>query len=312
MMHSVIRPETKLLALFLVVLVGMNAAFGGRLSVDKLTAKTPMVAVVLLSVAAAVDGVRHRLLRLRRPSTAPAILRIVADWLPAILCIVVYENLHDVARLVHSDTFDAGLARIDMWMFGTQPTIWLQRIVNPWLTDVMAFAYGSYFFTPTILATLLYLRREMNDFRTFMLLVITAMYAGFAGYLLVPAIGPLHHLRDAYTDPVVLKGIWLHQATAAVMDEYRAINTDCFPSLHTAVSTITLVWAWRVRDRVWLGRALAWVYAALMVALWFSTVYLRYHWVIDVLAGWALAAVLLAFVPRWYERHQRRVEAAGR
>ena len=39
-----------LLALFLVVLVGMNATFGGRLSADKLTAKTPMVAVVLLSV----------------------------------------------------------------------------------------------------------------------------------------------------------------------------------------------------------------------------------------------------------------------
>jgi membrane-associated phospholipid phosphatase len=311
-MHRVIRPETQLLALFLVVLIAVNVAFGGRLTVDKLTAKTPMVAVVLLSVAAAADAIRRRARNLRLSGTASAVARILADWLPAILCIVVYENLHDVARLVHSDTYDARLARIDLWMFGTQPTIWLQRLVSPWFTDVMAFAYGSYFFTPTILATLLYVRRQTADFRLFMLLVITAMYAGFVGYLLVPAIGPLYYLRDAYTNPVVLKGIWLHQATAAVMNEYRAINTDCFPSLHTAASTITLVWAWRVRDRIWCGRALAWVYLVLMVALWFSTVYLRYHWVIDVLAGWALAAAILVFVPRWSAWHQRRLEVSGR
>lgn len=306
------RPDTQLLAVFLGVLVAMHFWFGGRLTLDKLTAKTPLVAVGLLSAAAATDRIRRNATNARVPHRLSAAASVLADWLPAIFCIVVYENLHDIVRLVHEETLDQTLARIDLWLFGVQPTVWLQGIANPWLTDVLAFAYGSYFFTPTILATLLYVHGRTSEFRTFMLLVITAMYAGFLGYMLVPAVGPLHTLRDVYTSPVQLTGVWLHDATSALMNEYRAINRDCFPSLHTAISTVTLAWAWRVRDRVPSGRLLARVYLVLTLALWFSTVYLRYHWVIDVIAGWVLAAVVLIVVPRWADWHQRRVEAGAR
>ena len=63
-----------------------------------------------------------------------------------------------------------------------------------------------------------------------------------------------------------------------------------FPSLHTAASLVALVYAWRFARR--------WFYVLLpfVLGLWVSTIYLRHHYFVDLLAGWILApiAILLA------------------
>jgi membrane-associated phospholipid phosphatase len=298
------RPETVLLVVFLALLAALRGVYGGSLHVDKLTAKAPFGASTVLAGLAALGEVRRARESSRRPALLDAVWRVLADWLPAVLCLLVYENMHDVVRLVHPDTLDAPLAAADAWLFGgVQPTLWLQRWSWPWLVDVAAFAYSSYFFTPTILAATLYAAGRRAEFHELMRVVIACFYAGFLGYVLVPAVGPIHWLRGAYTDPVVLHG-YVYDTAEALMNDLRSINRDCFPSLHTAISTVTLVCAWRWRRLTRAGRALAAAYLPLTLMLWFATVYLRYHWVVDVLAGWVLAAAALAVVPRLVARWQ--------
>ncbi len=284
--------------MFLVALAGLRIAFGSPLTVDKLSAKAPLGAATLLAGAAALGHVRRRATASPATGLAGAVGPVLADWLPVILCLLVYENMHDAVRLIRPDTLDAPLATADAWLFGgVQPTIWLQRWTTRGLVDLMAVAYSSYFFTPTILGMVLYAGGRRREFRELMLVLITTFYLGFLGYILVPAVGPIHWLRDAYTAPPVLQG-YVYDAAEALMNEFRSINRDCFPSLHTAVGTITLVYAWRTRHLTRPGPLLAAVYLPLTLALWFSTVYLRYHWVVDVLAGWALAATTIALAPK--------------
>ena len=65
-----------------------------------------------------------------------------------------------------------------------------------------------------------------------------------------------------------------------------------FPSLHAAVSLVALVYAWRY------VRAWFWVLLPFVLGLWVSTIYLRHHYVVDLLAGWLLAPVAVAVAPR--------------
>ena len=68
------------------------------------------------------------------------------------------------------------------------------------------------------------------------------------------------------------------------------IKQDCWPSGHTALSFVCLVIARREGVR--------WAYWALLVPvtlLIFSTMYLRYHYVVDVVCGFLLAFAVL----RW-------------
>jgi membrane-associated phospholipid phosphatase len=66
----------------------------------------------------------------------------------------------------------------------------------------------------------------------------------------------------------------------------RGSNTvDVFPSVHVAASLYLLLFDWQhCRRRFW------WVLAPCMV-LWWSTVYLRFHYFVDLLAGVAVALV---------------------
>ena len=54
---------------------------------------------------------------------------------------------------------------------------------------------------------------------------------------------------------------------------------DCFPSGHTEIALVVLLYAWRFERRYFCGLLPA------VGLLLFSTVYLRYHYVVDVLAG---------------------------
>ncbi len=311
------RPETVVLAVFFAVLAVLSAIYGRPLNADKLTAKVPAVAMALIAAAACSD--RSRPWRAWAAggvdSLRPDALRTLLDWLPAILCILVYENLHDLVRLMHAETFDRQLAAIDAWIFGVQPTLWLQRWSAPWLTDLLSVAYASYFITPTILGGLLYMSDRIVEFRTFMLVVIVTLYLGFLGYVLVPAVGPIHYLSGQYDAPARLTGVFIHRGAEALMEAWRPIHRDCFPSLHTAVSTLTSLWAWRTRRKYRLGRLVTAIILPLNAALWFATVYLRYHWVIDLIAGWLLAAAVAWAIPpvarRWYALHGTGARQGG-
>jgi membrane-associated phospholipid phosphatase len=73
-----------------------------------------------------------------------------------------------------------------------------------------------------------------------------------------------------------------------------------FPSLHSAVSILALYYAWKYCR--WFFPILLAFVAGLLV----STVYLRHHWVVDLLAGALLVPWALWITPRfeaWWRRH---------
>ena len=80
---------------------------------------------------------------------------------------------------------------------------------------------------------------------------------------------------------------------------------DTYPSGHVTVAVVT-IW-FTLRHRLWL--ALISVPQALAVI--FSTLYLRYHYVTDVVAGLVLG-VLVIFLGWWIDRAVRRRRTEGR
>ena len=167
----------------------------------------------------------------------------------------------------------------------------LEPLASPAATELMSACY--LLLMPYILLSCLrWWRRapaRLDLARRFHAGLLTLYAAGFLGYLLVPAAGPYLAMPDAFDAP--LRGGWLTALNDAVV---RAGSTrvDVFPSLHVAVSAYLLGFDARVEP----ARARRW---ALPVAgLWLSTLYLRYHYGVDVVAGLALAATALTLALR--------------
>ena len=61
-----------------------------------------------------------------------AAVRFVHDWALAIVLVFIYRSVVLVAGPAHSGrTIDAWLISADRWLFGTDPTVWLQRVRVP-------------------------------------------------------------------------------------------------------------------------------------------------------------------------------------
>lgn len=189
---------------------------------------------------------------------------------------------------------DAELIAWDQKLFRCQASVALQRFVNPPLTAWMELAYAFHILNIPIVACFIYLRGPRARFREMMSGVLVVCFFGLLGYLLVPAIGPIYTLRDQYTVPLS-QPLEVINRQVEFMD-YARIRRDVFPSLHVGISFV--VWLYGYRN----SRRLFWILSPLILSLWVSTVYLRYHYLVDVLAGLILAPPCFALANWLFKR----------
>ena len=145
---------------------------------------------------------------------------------------------------------------------------------------------------------LLWYQRRYREFQYYAFLIAFGYLVSYVGYLLVPARGPRFLLRHLQHIP--LQGLWLFRGMQDTLDRLESAHYDCFPSGHTEL-TILAWWSSRM-----VGNRLFWVYFAYTPSIIFATVYLRYHYSVDVLAGAIVATALILATPSIYRRLQER------
>jgi membrane-associated phospholipid phosphatase len=227
----------------------------------------------------------------------PPALRVFRDFFPFFLGLLFYETLHDLTPELRPQVVDASLIAIDRALFGVDASVWMGRFATPTRTHIMVNCYLTYFIAPGLLASILYWRGERTHFREYMVSLCVVTLLGYAGYLLVPAVGPYVYQTELF--PSRLPGGEYTHFFIAQLDSLKGVARDCFPSMHTAHTTVVLAFAWRYTRRLF------WLYLPIAVGLYVSTVYLRMHYVVDVFAGFGVSAVAVAIGPRlerWWAR----------
>ena len=220
------------------------------------------------------------------------IASLIHGWYAIALVPFTYKELTYLIPLVRGRDYDRELAMIDYQMFGVHPTVWLERWTWPVATEAFQLSYVTYYFLPVVLGVVLWRKGWWMKFHFFLFVVLMGFYLSYLGYIAVPAIGPrfLPEIQSAQTKP--LTGILLFEAIHSALNRLEGITYDCFPSGHTELTLLVLYWAQRFHRRTF------WWLLPAGCGLIISTVYLRYHYVIDVVAGALLAlAIILVSKP---------------
>jgi membrane-associated phospholipid phosphatase len=197
-------------------------------------------------------------------------------WYPHLFFLFCFEELAKLVHLVTPAWKDAKLIAADYWLTGVHPTVWLERFATPARNDFMQFAYLTYFTYLLVLGGVLYYRRDWCGYWS----VMTYSAAGYAiGYviaILFPIESPWFSMAEAWHGP--LQG---GPFTAAInlIEHFGRVRGAAFPSEHVAGSVAALWGAWRHR------RWLFWVMLPLVTCMCISTVWGRYHYVVDVFGG---------------------------
>lgn len=214
---------------------------------------------------------------------------VIRGWYALLLVPLSFKELEYLVPRINPVDLDHQLAAMDLTLLGVHPTIWLERITHPALTELFQLAYITYYFFPLALGIPLWRRLRIGEFHTVLFGLVLAFYLSYLGYIAVPAIGPRFILNGNQTIP--LQGVLFFQTIRDTLDWAEGITRDCFPSGHTAIALVVVYYASRF------NRRLFWVLLPIASALIFSTVYLRYHYVVDVAAG-VLLAVLVVVISK--------------
>ncbi|HPA52053.1 MAG TPA: phosphatase PAP2 family protein [Thermoanaerobaculia bacterium] len=246
------------------------------------------VALALPLVFAAVRG--------RRPAPG-SLLASVADFGPILPLLLVFDNLGPFVLGAGSVDLDPLLVAADRLLFGgDDPTRLLEPYAGPLLLEVLTVCYALYYFHPIVLGALLWkddLREKTPGarFPAYVFGMLLVFYVSYAGYFAVPAIGP----RFTVPHDGPLPRAAVAKAIDDTLDRLETSRRNCFPSGHTMVTIAVLVEAARRSRKTFLA------FLPFATGLVLATVFCRYHYVVDVLAGLVLAFVV-GGLARWLAR----------
>jgi PAP2 superfamily len=205
----------------------------------------------------------------------------------------------------------------------------------PWWEVLISTTYMSFFILPYVVAGVLWLRNR-DDWKAFARRFVSLSFAALAIYAIVPAAPPWAAARctavdvaSGPSDPACMFGpaagvpdggllgamrttqpgahdfveristrgwekLHLHPARALLDEGQASVNlVAAIPSLHAALSLMLAAFLWCRLTPIW--RPMLSAYVLIMA---FALVYSAEHYVVDILLGWALAAILCVVITR--------------
>src|SRR5690349_11860797 len=225
---------------------------------------------------------------------------------------VAFRNLKGYLPFVNDRLWDTELHRLDrlLWL-GHDPAVGLHSVLGTgWAAWLLSGVYVLWIgLVPAALAiALLWTRRSITG-----ALYVTAVsfnwLIGVAVYYLVPSLGPIYSSPQEFADlphtfNTAVQGLLLDDRVAVLNDVWdtRAVQTvAAFASLHVAITITTCLVAELLRLPRWV-RLSGWTFAVLTCL---STVYLGWHFFVDVLGGFAVGTLALVLAA-WTTGHPLR------
>jgi membrane-associated phospholipid phosphatase len=188
----------------------------------------------------------------------------------------IYETAHRFQHIFFATWKDQIIIDFEQAVLGVQPTVWLQNCISPGLTEWFAFSYLSYLPLYLVISAVIYYKRGERPLEDLLSTIsINNIFCNLC-YILFPVAGPFYKIGHLYSVP-------LNGPVFASIGEFMRVHTmpigGSLPSGHCAAVTILCLTAYRH------CRPLFFILTPIVLSLYISTVYGRYHYLTDVVLG---------------------------
>lgn len=284
-----LRPAESVTIVFLLVLLAVTMVFYKEIP--------DLQRVIFIYSALAI--IQTALIHVSKKAARNGVIDFTARFIFPVVCVlIIFDSLERIVHYINPRDIDPLLIRLDYLIFNGYPTVMMESIYTPLVTDILQISYTSYYFLPISLGLILKLNGMEKEFDRMVFITLFCFYLSYVGYMLFPALGPrftINHLQSSE-----MKGLLFAEPIHRLLNSIEGIKRDAFPSGHTAISLVVLGLAYRYQ------KAFFYVTMPIVVMLIISTVYCRYHYAVDVIGGVALAIAAYFIGERYYEHWEDR------
>ncbi len=239
----------------------------------------------------------HRL----RLGSLPGVIQFFRDWYPALLFPVLYKEVERFALAFGNWRLTESIQQLEVSFFGGHPSLYASRLC-PWvsLSEYLHFCYFAYLLLLPAVGGWWYFNGRRRDFYELLLLVSATLFSSYVFYMSYPVDSPFYlfaRLEAPLTDGFFYRLVHF-------FSERGGARGGAFPSAHVSVSLVIWLVAWQRQRR------LAWVLAPMIAGLVCATVYGRFHYVLDALAGLLVAVLITESYRLWCAKRLASLRSA--
>ena len=243
----------------------------------------------------------HLLIQTHARHKSGKLLDFLRHFYPVLLYTAFFIETGSLNRMFFKDYLDPMVAQWEQQIFGCQPSVLFMEKL-PWLavSELFYASYLSYYIMIAGVGIALFLRSREQFFH-YVSVVSFLFYVCYLIYIFLPVIGSraFFHQVEGYalpadTQQLAVTDVYPEAVQAGPFFHimkwvYRVFEAPgaALPSSHVAVALCTVFFSFRYLRRI------RYIHLAVAFLLCLSTIYCRYHYVVDVLAGLAAAAVLI-------------------
>ena len=187
---------------------------------------------------------------------------------------------------------DEFLSNLDQNIFKFQPSIEFSKQFNSlFFSELFYFGYFCYYLLPLVVLGILYkfLPQKIEEFG---FILISSFLLYYFIFIIIPAEGPQFYFTfpDNYIEAQGIFG----NAIKLIQKNGEA-PTAAFPSSHVGISWIVIFWLYQN------FRKSVKYFLPFVILLMFSTVYIKAHYFVDVVAGFLTAPIVFFLTFKFYK-----------
>ncbi|MBU2493684.1 MAG: phosphatase PAP2 family protein [Bacteroidetes bacterium] len=284
---KILRPTDILVIVFYSILTIINIVFWNK--IDNALTHILLNVLLILSIITLAWFVNK---------TKIIVLQQIHFWYIVPLIFATFKELHFMVEPMRGVIYDDILIKADRLIFGFDPTVELFKIANPFLTELLQIVYATFFFLPIILGVDLMIRNKDRQFCYMTFIIVLGFFLSYIGYIIFPAIGPRFTLHDFDLTNIELPGIFLtnylreivnagESIPAGTLNPAQVVQRDAFPSGHTQMTLLVMYLSFKFNSGT---KYFFLINGSLLI---FATVYLRYHYVVDLIGGTVFMIITL-------------------
>jgi membrane-associated phospholipid phosphatase len=238
-------------------------------------------------------------------------INLLRHFYPVLLYTGFYRETGMLNRMFVPDYLDEHFILLEQRLFGGQPCLRLmQMLPHLWVSEVFYASYFSYYVMIVGVGLALFWRSRQHFFH-YVSVNSFVFYCCYLTYILLPVMGPRAFFReiDGFELPAAIQALAGDPSYPEAVKAgpffllmawiYRNFESPgaAFPSSHVAIALCTVWFSFRYLPRI------RWPHLIVAMLLCISTVYCRYHYVVDVIAGVATMAILVPLGDWLYRRY---------
>ena len=228
------------------------------------------------------------------PGPLSPLLQFVRDWYALATILLFYWGVKPLTQMVFQGMFDDRIVRWENRLFKGQPSTYLSaRFPSVALSEYLHLCYLSYYFIPVFLPTMLYFRGKGEAFFETLFAELFTFNLCLIWYIFFPVAGP-RYISEKIDESLSSRP--LCRLTHAILSR-ASTKGAAFPSSHSALAIVVLLCGARY-DLV--SFVILFPFCTGLVV---GTVYGRFHYALDAVAGVLLGVLTFGLYPivyRWF------------